>query len=332
MKKTHVTKCLAPVLISVYHRQYTLRRCIDALLTNEEAAETDLFVVSDAASRAEDVDRISSIRKYVKHLRGFKSVTLIAREVNLGSNKSIRTAIDELLNKYGRIVFMEDDILPSKYYLGYMNNALDFYADNDKIFAVCGYKSNFAIPRSAKGEVFVLPRYSPWGVGLWANKRISGKCAELNRYDELKSAEPVLFKFLEENDPSFLSILKGDSEGKLKAGDVRVEYHLMRTGRCCLYPRTTMTNVMSSGDDALHCGMKWIPDEPLATHRIEDVGLYDPRYTEEIYRRFLLAKYPGVFRRFWGSLRCNGFRRTFAYYFSRLKRGGGGQNSRGLVE
>ena len=324
-------KRFVPVLISVYHREYTLRRCIAALLTNDEAVNTDLFVVSDAASRPEDIDKVLSIRKYVKQLCGFKSVTLIARDENLGAHKSVGMAIDELLNKYGRIVFMEDDILPSKYYLGYMNKALDFYEDNDEIFAICGYKSNFRVPKYVKEDVFVLPRYSPWGVGLWASKCSSYKNTEFNRYKEIKTEEPELFKFLEKNDPSFLAILKGDSEGNLKAGDVRVEYHLMRTGRCCLYPRTTMTNVMGSGDDALHCGIKWIPDEPVAKKPIKEVGFYDSRYTEEIYRRFLQAKYPNIFKRFCGSIRCNGFRYTVAYYFSRLT-GGRVVKKRGFVE
>ena len=54
----------APVLVSVYHRLYTLKRCIDALRNNVEASQTDLFIVSDGAARKKDEDRVSDIRKY----------------------------------------------------------------------------------------------------------------------------------------------------------------------------------------------------------------------------------------------------------------------------
>lgn len=295
---------LAPVLVSVYHRLYTLRHCIDALKANPEAEDTDLYVVSDAAGRPQDVGRVEEVRTYVRQITGFRSVTLIARPENWGASKSIGSAIRELLAKYGRLIFMEDDILPSRAYLSYMNQGLTIYENEPRVFAICGYKSRFRLPRNNSRDVFVLPRYSPWGSGLWAHK-----CCAVNRepgdwYAKLKQDKPEEFAFRQKYDPSFLAILKGDSEGRIKAGDVRVETHLIYSGQVCLYPSQTMTNVMNTDADAMHGGIRWIPDEPLALRAPRDIGKISLDCQKDIYKRFLIAKYPGRVKR-WLNLLCS---------------------------
>ena len=310
---------MVPVLVSVYHRLYTFRRCIEALQGNAEAAETDLFIVSDAAGRPEDVPLVSKVRKYVGEIRGFKSVTLIARPENWGANKSVMSAIKDLLDKFGRLIFLEDDILSSRFFLDYMNKGLCLYADDQNIFAICGYKSNFRLPAAMKSDVFTLPRYSPWGIGLWADKyNAVDMSGAVDRYSLLRKDLPALFGFLERMDPSFLNILKGDSEGTIKAADVRMDYYIMNKKMRCVYPCRTMTNVMQTGVDAMHSGLKWIPDERLANRAITSISQIDDRFDDVIYERFLHAKYPSLLKRFCGSLVCNGIVDTLRYYGSRL--------------
>ncbi len=324
---------MVPVLVSVYHRLYTFRRCIEALQSNAEAVETDLYIVSDAAGRPEDKPRVSEVRKYAEEISGFKSVTLIARPENLGANKSVMSAIKDLLNKFERLIFLEDDILSSRFFLDYMNKGLNAHMDDKDIFAICGYKSNFRLPNAMNSEVFTLPRYSPWGIGLWADKYndvdMSGA---VDRYALLKMNMPSLFNFLERMDPLFLSILKGDSDGKIKAADVRMEYYIMNKNMRCVYPSHTMTNVMQTGEDAMHSGLKWIPDERLANRPIENISKIDGRFDNEIYRRFLHAKYPPLLKRFCGSLVCNGLIDTFRYYGSRLFGFDFGKKDKGFQE
>ena len=311
----------APILVSVYHRLYTLRRCIEALQDNPEAIETDLFIVSDAAARMQDEARVADVRKYVNEITGFKSVTLIARTENWGASRSVTDAITKLLKRFGRLIFMEDDILPSRCYLEYMNKGLDTYADDQKIFAICGYKSRFRLPSYYRKDLFVLPRYSPWGIGLWSEKYFAADLGESDRYTRLHNEKQEVFTFCQKNDPLFLHILKGDSTGKLKAADVRIENHLLYSGQVCVYPRQTMTNVMDTYDDAMHSGFRWCPDEKLMNGVPSDFGKIKLDVDKEIYHRFLAAKYPGLLRRFVFALRQRGIWFVLRYYTHRLLRG-----------
>ena len=86
----------------------------------------------------------------------------------------------------------------------------------------------------------------------------------------------------------------------------------------CVYPCRTMTNVMQTGVDAMHSGLKWIPDERLANRAITSISQIDDRFDDVIYERFLHAKYPSLLKRFCGSLVCNGIVDTLRYYGSRL--------------
>lgn len=307
----------APVLISVYNRLYTLKKCVAALKKNREALFTDLFIVSDAAGRIVDTERVCFIREFINSITGFKSVTLIARATNLGANRSIGEAVSDLLDRYGKLIFMEDDILPSRYFLEYMNKGLICYEKEPKVFAICGYKHKFSLTSKYRNDIFVLPRYSPWGIGIWRDKYRTADLEQRNRIGELKSKYCSLYEFYLKNDPSFINILQSDSIGNIKAPDVRIEYHLMKTGMVCIYPSKTMTNVMVSGSDAMHSGIKWIAEEQLSRGCPNDFGKINLVPNNAIYTNFLKAKYPGRVRRFICSLKSNGFVWTIVYFIRR---------------
>ncbi len=307
-----------PVLVSVYHRLNTFKRCIGALQNNAEARATDLFIVSDGAGRIEDEVRVASVRRFAHGISGFRSVSVIERPENWGANRSVMEAIGELLGRFGQLIFMEDDILPSSHFLEFMNHGLNVYRDDATVFAVCGYKAPFKMPRFYTKDVFFLERYCPWGIGLWADKFFQVNHGEFDRYSSLKKEDEATFRFLQKNDPSFLGILQGDSEGLIKAADVRIEYHLCRTHKMCVYPAYTMTNVMDSGEDSMHSTVKWIADEPLRDTCPKDLGLIDRVMDERIYMAFLKGKYPTLIQRFWFSIFHNGILWTLRYYWGRL--------------
>lgn len=316
----------APVLISVYHRLYTLKKCVEALKANEEARFTDLYVVSDGPARPEHEAKIVAVRDYVRHITGFRSVTLIARSENWGASKSIGTAYRDVCSRYGKIVFMEDDILPSRYYLSYLNWGLKKYEDDPRVFAICAYKSKFPLPRGFKNDVFFMKRFSPWGYATWqsrSDKRFNGsgvfvdrRCA-YDRFTEFQKTMPELFLDMQQRDPMMLHVLKSDSDGVIVAGDVRVEYYLQRSGMLCLYPSRTMSQVMQTGDDAMHATMRWCADEKFRDDRMDfNVGLTE--VDERIYSAFLAAKKIPLWRRALYAFSHERFGTAVGYYWHRI--------------
>ena len=105
------TRSLAPVILFTYNRPEHTKRTIEALAANELAAETDLYVFSDAAKKDADKGKVQEIRDYVKSVQGFRQVELTAREQNYGLAKNVIEGVTAIVNKYGKVIVLEDDLV-----------------------------------------------------------------------------------------------------------------------------------------------------------------------------------------------------------------------------
>lgn len=188
---------LAPVLVSVYNRQLHLEKCINSLKLNPCSAQTDLYVVSDAAHSKELVSDVDAIRRYITSIDGFNNVFPIFRDKNLGSFLSINTAIDYVLEKHGRVIFIEDDNVVSENFLTFINDGLDFYNDDPSVFSISGYNFPVVIPKNYNFDIYKWQGFSAWGVGLWRDKWVKSEWeaewfkAFLNDADKVKEMNSV---------------------------------------------------------------------------------------------------------------------------------------------
>lgn len=161
---------LAPILISVYTRLDLLQKCITSLRANPLSADSDLYVVSDAAKSDADYESVAAVRQYIAGLDGFRSVTALNRETNLGSFLSVKLAIDFVLERHGRVIFLEDDNWVAPNFLQFLNDGLDFYEDDPCVFSVCGYNYPIRVPTRYGYDIYKWQGFSAWGVGLWRGK------------------------------------------------------------------------------------------------------------------------------------------------------------------
>mgnify|MGYP003321785733 CR=1 FL=1 len=130
---------LAPIIIFAYDRPDHLRRTLDALAKNDLASQSDLYIYCDGAKETasiEQIERIKENRKVAHDADGFKTITIIEREKNVGLKANIVGAVTEIVNKYGRVITLEDDIVTSTGFLRYMNDALEIYADESSVMHI----------------------------------------------------------------------------------------------------------------------------------------------------------------------------------------------------
>lgn len=155
---------LAPITLFVYNRLDHTKKTIEALQKNELASDSDLIIFSDAAKNEADVDNVRILREYLKTVDGFKSVKIIERSKNFGLAESIINGVTEIVNQYGKIIVLEDDLVTSPYFLKYMNEALDMYENEDSVYSVHGYiypmKGNLP-------ETYFSKEINCWGWGTW---------------------------------------------------------------------------------------------------------------------------------------------------------------------
>ena len=154
----------APIALFTYCRADHTRNAVESLLRNKEAAESDLFVFSDGPKTEEKRKAVEENREYIHSITGFKSIHIVEHKKNQGLANSLIAGITEVVNKYGRVIVVEDDLILSPYFLKFMNEALEKYKDNDRV----GTISAFVPPvKEELPETFFLMYFQCWGWATW---------------------------------------------------------------------------------------------------------------------------------------------------------------------
>lgn len=136
----------APIVAFAYNRPNHLRSMLTSLQQSELASQSDLYIYCDgpkAHASAEDIERILAAREVAHNILGFKSVHVVEKERNEGLDPSEIRAVTEIVNRYGKVIVCEDDIILNKYFLRWMNDALDFYESEKKVMQVSGFSDNY---------------------------------------------------------------------------------------------------------------------------------------------------------------------------------------------
>ena len=154
----------APVALFVYRRPKHTLRTIRALQNNPGASETDLIVFSDGPKNDLDRTQVQDVRDLLGSIKGFRSVSVVDREKNMGLAESVINGVTQVLSTRGTIIVVEDDIETSPHFLQYMNEALDAYEKEERVISIHGYIYPLATPAP---ETFFLKGADCWGWATW---------------------------------------------------------------------------------------------------------------------------------------------------------------------
>ena len=158
---------LAPIILFVYNRKWHTEKTIKALKKNLLASKSDLFIYSDGPKTDKAFNEVQETREYLKSIRGFKTITIIEKKKNLGLAKSIIGGVTEIINKYGKAIILEDDLITSPYFLNFMNSALEHYKKVEKVWHISGW--SYPISLKNKSDIYLSRTMNCWGWGTWAN-------------------------------------------------------------------------------------------------------------------------------------------------------------------
>ncbi len=162
----------SPIIVFAFNRPDNLRKSIDSLLFNPEAKESDLFVFVDGprTEKAGENEKVQLVRDYVKNITGFKSLTYQFSKVNKKLGPSIIAGVTEVINEFGKAIIIEDDLVVTKNFLSFMNQGLELYKDNKRVFSICGYTNKVTRPANYSYDAYFCVRSSSWGWGTWKDR------------------------------------------------------------------------------------------------------------------------------------------------------------------
>jgi hypothetical protein len=229
---------LAPVVLFVYNRVDHTSRVLETLGKNELAKDTELYVFSDAAKSDKGLDKVNAVREYINQKewqKNFKTVTIVQAEKNKGLAKSVIGGVSEIIEKYGKVIVVEDDLILSPYFLNYMNGALDYYKEDSKIWAISGYSFPMRSLKNYPHDVFYSYRGSSWGWATWDDrwKKVDW---EVSDYAALMSSQERQKQF-NRGGSDLVNMLRLQMEGKIDSWAVRWVYAQSKLDTYTVYPK-----------------------------------------------------------------------------------------------
>ena len=244
-------KQLAPLLIFTYNRLDTLEQVFKYLKNNSLCKETELFVFSDFARQEKDIEAVNRVRKYLRTVNGFKSITIIERQENYGLAKNIIEGVTEIINKYGKVIVLEDDLITSPNFLVYMNQALNFYENSNNIFAISGYTGKLPSLSQLENDVYLSYRPSSWGWGTWKDQweNIDWDVVDFDEF--IKDRKQV--KKFNRGGIDMARMLRHCMEGENHSWAIRWSYAMSKQDKYCIYPKVSKIQNIGFGKGATNC-------------------------------------------------------------------------------
>ncbi|WP_236645470.1 glycosyltransferase family protein, partial [Aidingimonas lacisalsi] len=223
---------LSPIVIFCYRRG--VRRLFDSLLCNSEFLDSEVFVFSDGFKNEEDKQDVINVREQLNEIQKFKILHVHESPHNKGLADSVIHGVSKVIKTYGKVIVLEDDLEVSPFFLTYMNEALDFYRDDMRLWSISGYAPPVLNDMHLRSDVFLFPRGSSWGWATWKD-RWDKVDWDVSRFDELKNSKKLKRSFNKGGDDLF-KMLELQVLGKIDSWAIRWYFSQFENQMKTLYP------------------------------------------------------------------------------------------------
>lgn len=245
---------LAPIVLFVYNRPEHTRQTLDALSGNELADRSTLYVYADGpkyGALPQDVKRVQAVRTVVRSRRWCNHVEIIEADYNKGLMDSIVSGVTEVVNRHGRVIVLEDDIVTRRGFLRYMNRALDMYADDDRVMQISGMIYGTPQCVGTEGTSF-LRVLSCHGWATW-KRAWAHYCHDVEQLIERLRAQAISKREFDiHGGATFYHQLTANRDGKIRTWAVRWYASWLIAGGLALFPHRSLATNIGHDDSGVH--------------------------------------------------------------------------------
>lgn len=244
---------LAPVVAFAYNRVDKIRNCLESLEKNVWCDCTKLYIFSDGPKVDGDV-KVIQTRKYLKSYverSAFASCELIEAPYNKGLANSIIDGVTKIVNQYGKVIVVEDDLLFHDHFLMFMNKALDFYKKDGSIGAINGYTYPIEKLNRYGKYVYMLEKGDCWGWATWADRWSNAVWASVDFKEYLDNGK--LRKNFEKLEYGWDNLMVAQMNGLVDSWAIRWVYYLWQNKLYSIYPRDSYVSNVGFDASGTHC-------------------------------------------------------------------------------
>lgn len=255
---------LAPIVLFVYSRLWHTEQTINALKRNDLAEESELIIYSDAAKNEETLKQVQEVRDYLRSIDGFKKITIIERNKNWGLADSIIDGVTTIVNEYGKIIVMEDDLVTSKYFLRFMNEALNMYSDDLGVASITGYI--YPLKRADRlPATYFIRGADCWGWATWKRAWLAFE-ADGRKLLARLIANNQIRDFDFDDSYGYTDMLIRQIDGKNNSWAIRWYASAYLANMLTLYPRDSYVLNIGNDDSGTHCNTSKNFDVSIQRH------------------------------------------------------------------
>lgn len=285
-------KKLAPLLIFVYNRGELTKQMLCAVNKNDMARHTDLYVFSDGPKKESDIEKVMAVRTVIHDFskdNNFKTIHVFEAEENKGLANSIISGVTQIINKYGNVIVLEDDLIVANNFLEFMNDCLDFYKENNKIWSIGGTTYKLKSLENYSKDIYACYRGESGGWATWSDRW--GKVDwDVTDYDAFMNDSRRKARF-RRGGYDMVSALQMQMEGKTDSWAIRWCYQQAKENMYTILPKINLVMNIGWEGSGTHSGNRDYFHTELSDEKFEYI-LEDVEISEKIMREFRKYFFP----------------------------------------
>lgn len=246
----------APVVVFAYNRPEHLNKTLSALSQNKGASESDVFLFVDGpktdAGKQKQDEVINVAKNYVKGF--FKSFNITVSEKNKGLAKSVIGGVSQILDRFGKVIVIEDDAISAENYLEFMNSALEFYKNDKTVWSVGGFTVPMNLPSDYRDDVIKTQRVSSYAWGVWKDRwdRIDWEVKEYPSFSRSIIKRVMFNKWGLDRS----AMLDDQISGIIDSWAIRFDYAMFKCGMYNIVPRYSLIKTIGHDGSGTHSKAK----------------------------------------------------------------------------
>lgn len=251
----------APIVIFGYNRADMLENLLNSLEANKYIEKMNLYIFIDIPDKKKprDIPLSKKVIEYVnvyKTISKFKNVVIEIAEQHKGLANSIVSGVTKVINQYGKVIVLEDDLEVSNDFLDYMQRGLEFYKNDRKVWSIGGYcYEKMKFPLGYHKDVFLGTRVESWGWGTWAN-RWNRTDWDVKSYMRFKKDIVGQLLFNIGGSDLCTSLEKQMKDLKYDSWAIRWSYQQFRERKYTVYPKESRVIHCGSDNRSTHTNYK----------------------------------------------------------------------------
>ena len=293
-------KDIIPVALFAFNRPWHLQQTLQSLLNNALIDKVHLTVYCDGPRCESDLPSVQEVCDFVENIQGVATLKVVEQTQNLGLADSIIAGVTEQCAQFGRVIVLEDDLVLSPYFLTYMNDALTYYQNEDKVISIHGYC--YPVQKTLP-ETFFLRGADCWGWATWKRGwdlfEKDGKRL-FNRLQERGLSKA----FNMDNSTNYMQMLQDQYLGKNNSWAVRWRASAFLNDKLTLYPGRSLVHNIGNDNSGTHCGVDRACDTEVALQpvMIKNIPIAENSEARAAYVQFYQSFYRPLWQRIFSRI------------------------------